>query len=122
MPPVALDEQLPIALAEVLARAGVDVAHVSRWPDEDLRTLGDDIILATTTATGRVLITRDANTLPKLAIECTVAERHHAGLIVLPKSIGQQDIGGALRAILHTIQDATSESLANIVTFAQHVR
>lgn len=122
MPPVALDEHMQIALAEALAREGVDVVHISRWPDHSLRTSGDDIVLAATTAASRVLISRDVNTLPKLARQWSQAGRHHAGLIVLPKSINQHDIGGARDAILHIIRNATSETLANIVVFAQPQR
>lgn len=122
MPPVALDEHLQIALAEALAREGVDVVHVSRWPGHELRTTSDEVILATTTATRRVLITRDVKTLPNLANRWTAEGRHHAGLLILPKSISQPDIGGALEAILHSIRNATSESLANTVTFAQRQR
>lgn|GEM_PF-4806966 len=119
MPPVALDEHLPIALADALEQAGVDVIHISRWQGQNLRTFGDDVILAATTAAGRVLISRDANTLPKLAYRWTNEGRHHAGLIVLPNSIRQHDIGGARNAILHIIRDADSEAFVNRVIFAQ---
>jgi hypothetical protein len=119
MPPVALDAHLQIALAEALAREGVDVVHIARWQESRLRTASDDIILAATTAAGRVLITRDVKTFPRLAYQWVEEGRQHAGLIILPKRIGQHDIGGALDAILHTIRDASSQSLANTVTYAQ---
>lgn len=122
MPPVALDENLQIALAEALAREGIDVVHVSRWPGHRLRTSSDDVILAATTAAGRVLITRDVKTLPRLANQWAEDGRRHAGLVILPKSIGQHDIGGALDAILHTIRNTNIESLVNAVTFAQRQR
>jgi hypothetical protein len=122
MPPVALDENLQIALAEALERSGVDVVHISRWRGQNLRTFGDDIILAATTAAGRVLISRDANTLPKLAYDWINEGRHHTGLIILPNSISQHDIGGARDAILHVIRDANSEALANQVIYAQRQR
>ena len=66
-PPVALDVHLSHALADALARAGVDVVHVAHWQKHELRTASDEAILAATTAAGRVLITRDASTVPALA-------------------------------------------------------
>lgn len=119
MPPVALDVHLALALADALARAGVDVVHITRWPERDLRTASDDEILAATTAAGRVFITRDASTVPALANRWVREGRQHAGVILLSKRIGRQDIGGMLEAILHELRRAGSEFFVNQVTHAQ---
>lgn len=120
MPPVALDNHLAYALADALTRAGVDVVHTTQWGG--LRDASDAEILTATTAAGRIFITRDSSTVPKLANGWVRDGRQHAGVILLSKRIGRQDIGGMLEAILHELNRADRTSFANLVTYAQRPR
>jgi predicted nuclease of predicted toxin-antitoxin system len=122
MPPLLLDAHLARALAEALARRGVDAVHLATWQDGRWRMADDDVVLAAAAAAGRVIVTLDAATLPAIARRWSEEGRPHAGLLVLSSRLNQRDIGGQLEAILATVDEREDRPWANLVVFARRRR
>lgn len=77
-----LDEQLsPRRVGDALARRGHDVLCVAAEPA--LAGLADEEVLERATATGRVLVTRNARDFVPIARDWADADRRHAGLLVI---------------------------------------
>ena len=74
-------------------------------------------LLPATTAANRILVSYDIATLPNLAQHWLEEGRRHAGLLILPGSINQRDLGAQPAAIESTLQGVTADSWADQLIF-----
>jgi predicted nuclease of predicted toxin-antitoxin system len=93
-----LDEDVPVQIAPPLRRAGFDVL-TTREAGRLCTT--DESQLDFAAAEQRVLITRNRDDFTELTERFADASRPHAGVLILPSSFAQSDIGGMARAIVH---------------------
>jgi len=92
-----LDEHLPTVLSSSLRTAGIDAVHVieAGW-----RGVEDEALLGAAAANGRVLVTADVSHFPEIARQWAAQERHHAGLIIVPRAA--LPVGELLRRLIAT--------------------
>lgn len=112
-----IDSHLPRALATSLSALGHDAQHLADWRSGILLNASDAELLTEAGLDERTIITYDSATLPLDAYALLDAGTPFAGVLVLTRSIGQRDIGGQVRAILHALASRTS--LAGLVLFVQ---
>lgn len=118
MPPLLLDENLSRALLAALNRRGFDAIHLADVDVGVWRTSEDSRVLSAATATGRILVSYDAATLPALARDWAKRGIHHAGILIVAGGIYQADIGTQLAAIESTLQRVSRESWDDLLIFA----
>lgn len=118
MPALLLDAHLSHALANALARRGFDVVHLADLADGQWRTADDASVLTAATAANRILVSYDIATLPDLAQLWLEEGHHHSGLLILPRSINQRDVGTQLAAIESTIRRISMDTWTDLLIFA----
>lgn len=118
MPPLLLDENLSRALLAALNRRGFDAIHLADVDVGFWRTSEDSRVLSAASATGRILVSYDAATLPPLARDWAKRGIHHAGILIVAGDIYQADIGTQLAAIESTLQRVSRESWDDLLIFA----
>lgn len=98
-----LDEQLSPQIAELLRRAGHDVAAVIER--DDLQGRSDRAVFEAAALEGRAVITNNVKDFRPLAAEWLAQGKVHAGLILLPSSRSRTrsavaELAEAVRAVL----------------------
>ncbi|MCO5175970.1 MAG: DUF5615 family PIN-like protein [Thermomicrobiales bacterium] len=101
-----------------MARRGFDVVHLADLADGQWRTADDASVLTAATAANRILVSYDIATLPDLAQLWLEEGHHHSGLLILPRSINQRDVGTQLAAIESTIRRISMDTWADLLIFA----
>lgn len=98
-----LDVHLDPELADALRR---------RWPNLDVQSatepglavLSDPLLLEMLDEDGRVLVTRDVNTMPEHVKTRMSAGLTHGGMIFVPRTIPQADTRQLLRRLMELIE------------------
>lgn len=105
------DHHLKAAIVSGLRRRGMDVVTAR---DRGLSTTDDDILLATATAEGRLMLTNDTDFLV-LDSQWQAAGKSHAGIVYWHQD--KCPIGEAIRRVLGYASSTSSADAANIVKF-----
>lgn len=79
-----LDENLSDTVAVVARNLGLDVESVY---GRQLANIDDERLLVRAAIDGRILVTRNRDHFLKLSREFTAADKPHAGVLVVPRSI-----------------------------------
>ena len=98
-----LDVHLDPALADALRR---------RWPTLDVQSatepglavLSDPLLLEILDEEGRVLVTRDVNTMPEHVKTRMCAGLTHGGVVFVPRTMAQADTRHLLRRLIELIE------------------
>lgn len=90
------DEMVHVGACEELRRRGVDVLHALRV-DEEVGTDRDVLELAR--EQGRIVVTRNYRDFAMLARAYARRGRSFPGVLFLPTSLSQADVGAHVRAI-----------------------
>ena len=97
-----LDENTPPRLAELLRERGYDALHVR---EAGRRGLSDAAQLAFAAEQDRVFVSRDYDDMPRLTRTFFLEHRPHRGVVILPVSLPNTDVGGCLAAIIQFDQE-----------------
>ena len=92
-----LDEDLSARIAELVRAGGVD-AISSHECGRD--TLDDPQQLDLAAADGRCFVTRNRDDFIHLTVQHFEAQLHHAGILIVPNSIAENDFGLVARSLL----------------------
>ncbi len=95
-PRYLLDENLSTAIAIAARRCGLDVVSSH---EVGLDGKADEEQLRRAAADGRVLVTRDRRDLSVISADFFSRSEPHHGILLLPESLPNDDIGGILRAL-----------------------
>ena len=98
---VYLDENLPAQVARAGRGRGLD-ATSSHEVGRD--SLSDDAQLLWAAEQGRCLVTRDVNDFPELTRRFAEKNLPHAGVVLVPDSLPNRNIGAIVQALLRLAQ------------------
>jgi predicted nuclease of predicted toxin-antitoxin system len=109
-----LDEDLSIRVAEIARRSGVDVSTTQEHgrngaPDEDQ--------LVHATELGRCIVTRNRRDFMRLARIYATEGRDHAGILLVPTSIENDDFVGLARAIVRYNREHPEDMPAGMLDY-----
>jgi predicted nuclease of predicted toxin-antitoxin system len=117
------DAHIPLAVAEGLTRAGAEAITMPASREGRLRTAKELDIRAEAKTDGRMLVTFDLRTIPRLIRVWAAEGRSHAGVILVDdKTIRPNDIGGLIRALLDVVNRYGNDAWTNRVIYLQAVR
>jgi len=115
-----LDEHISPAVADLLRKDGVDGVALRDWHNGGFLSESDERILLTARSEDRTLVTFDVHSIPLVLRNLAESEIDHGGVIFIsPKTIGQGDIGGMVRALARLAGTEDHASLRNRVLFLQ---
>jgi hypothetical protein len=115
---ILLDVHVPLAVAAQLRRRGVDAVSVAEWQGKRYRQAPDDDILLAAHSDGRLLVSYDQKTIPKLLLAWSNAGWHHAGVILVDsRAIRPQDVGGLVRGLCQFVEDHGEEDWRDRVDY-----
>jgi predicted nuclease of predicted toxin-antitoxin system len=104
------DEHVEAAIVDGLRKHGMDVVTAQ---ERGLRNTDDEILLATATAEGRLMVSRDKDFL-RHHNDWMSAGQNHAGIVFLRPRLS---IGEAIRRILHYASSTSPADAANVLKF-----
>lgn len=96
------DEHVNKPACHALRDRGVDVVHVL---DVGLERAPDPEVLARAAEEGRIVMTRNYRDFARLVEAYTAQKRSFPGVLFLPASLSQADVGGHVRAVEAWIAD-----------------
>lgn len=105
----------------VVGRALEEAGHDVRAMDAEQRLEGleDEEVLGLAISEGRVLVTADVADFPPLIARMNEAGDHHAGCILVPKSVRHEDFGTLIFGIGRALEGITQEEWTNRVRWIQ---
>ena len=103
-----LDQHLSPDLVPALARLcpELSVVELHTWRDRMYYGQADETVLEAAAEERLTILTGDVSTIPELLIQWAAIDRSHAGVIFIPKSFPQGNVGETARALtaLHRVQ------------------
>jgi hypothetical protein len=116
-----LNAHLPVALAASLKSRGYDVIAAQGIPD--LRHLDDEDLLIEAAKQRRALVTYNIRHFAPLARGWAQGGREHWGIILVhPRTIPQEDLGGQIQALERLLASTSEEGLKNQTIFLEPER
>ena len=91
-----LDADLSYQVAEIARAQGLDVVSAQ---EQGRAGLKDDELLRLVAQEGRCLVTRNRNDFIKLTVTFFGSEWPHAGVLIVPRSLPNDDFAGIARAL-----------------------
>lgn len=115
-----LDEHISPKVAEQIAieRPDIRIASVRVWRGGTFRGQTDATLLQVAREEGLTLVTYDCKTIPPLLTEWGGAGESHAGVVFVDeRTVGQGDIGGQTRALIHHWEQSHTWDWTNLISF-----
>ncbi|MEJ7762269.1 MAG: DUF5615 family PIN-like protein [Thermomicrobiales bacterium] len=94
------------AVGTALAARGHDIRALDSMVG--FEGLGDPDVLAFAASEGRILVTANIKDLVRPALRLERADRSHAGLVLVPSSVGNEDFGILITGI-HAVLGVTTQ-------------
>lgn len=113
-----LDEDLSTRVAVIARRAGLDVVTIA---DFGRNSLPDEAQLLFATSIGCCIVTRNRDDFMRLGRVFALEGRLHAGKLLVPRSIENDDFAGLARAIVAYEQEHPEGLAPGMVDYLRHV-
>lgn len=119
------DERLTHEIAEQIVRKRSDIRAESilRWRGASLRRTVDEAILAVALEAGLTLVTYDQKTIPPILAAPAAEGSHYGGVVFVDnRTIGSDDIGGLVRALIDLHDRFDALGMTDVVMFLNAIR